>query len=132
MHTYIQTDRQTDRQIDRHTDRQADRHQIVVFFTRPRQEIVGFLARAHASGLTCFSSNVTKTMTAFIGDRRGLSSFIGDRRGLSSSANLLFFTWQRQDTFGFFGRARVSGLTCFSYNVKKSVTAYIGDRRGLL
>ena len=36
-----------------------------------------------------------------------------------------FFTRQRQEFFAVFGRARVSGLTCFSYNAKKSVTAYI-------
>ena len=38
---------------------------------------------------------------------------------------------KQRTTFDFFGRARVSGLTCFSYNVKKPVTAYIGGGSGL-
>ena len=37
----------------------------------------------------------------------------------------VFFIRPRQEIFGFFGRARVSGFTCFSHNVNKPVTAYI-------
>ena len=83
-----------------------------------------------------FLAAATTILLASLGERVFLDSpaFLlntGDQRGLPCSA-ICGFSHGRDNNFvGFLGRARVSGLTCFSYHVKKSVTAYIGDQRGL-